>query len=129
LKRLGEVEFADRRAPERILGTVAVGVSEDGIVRCDGLLDRMDRGVPSVARRLDLRIRFDCDFHELRFRKRRLRSARKRGDKCDSRDRKHQRTADPYRWHRNSSIRLAHGNTSPVRKGSIAVTRIYWCLT
>jgi hypothetical protein len=107
LKRFGEIEFAERRAPERILRAVAVGVSENGIVRREGLLDRVDCGVPSVARRLDLRIRLDCDFDELRLRKRRLRSARERGDQCDSRDRKHQSTANLYRWHRNSSIHIA----------------------
>src|SRR5258708_15587583 len=83
LKRLGEIEFTQRRAPERIFRAVAVGVSEDGIVWCDSLLDRMDRGVPSVARGLDRRIRLDRDFDELRFRKRSVRGARERSDKSE----------------------------------------------
>ena len=104
LKRLGEVEFTQRRAPERILHTVAIGVREHGIVRRDSLFDRMDRGVPSVTCRLDRGICLDRDFDQLRFRKRSVRGARVRSEKSDRRYRKHQSTADPYLRHPNSSV-------------------------
>src|SRR5208282_705446 len=53
LKRLGEIEFAQRRSTDWILHAVAVGVSENRIVRRDRLRDRMNRRVPSITRRLD----------------------------------------------------------------------------
>ncbi len=124
LKRLGEVEFAQRRAPDRTLHTVAIGVGEDGIVGRDGLLYRMDRGVPSVARRLDRRIRLDGDFDELRFRKQSVRGASVRGGKSNRRDRKYENTADLCRRHPNSPVLATPANTSPAQKGSTAVSRI-----
>src|SRR6202046_4705150 len=125
LKGLGEVEFTQRRAPERILDTVTVGVREDRIVGRHGLLDRMDCGIPSIARRLDRGIRLDCDFDELRFRKRSVRGARDRRDQCDSRGRKYQSTAEVCRSHRNSrGSRSPMTYTSPNQKGSVTMTRI-----
>src|SRR5271170_2464504 len=52
LERLCEVELPQRSTPERLLDAVAVGVSENRIVRRDRLRDRMNRRVPSITRRL-----------------------------------------------------------------------------
>jgi hypothetical protein len=84
----------------------------------------MDRGVPSVARRLDRGIGLDRDFDELRLSKRSVRGARVRRDNCRCHNRKHQSTADLYRWHPNSRFMPPLQNTSPAQKGSIAMTGI-----
>ena len=120
LERLGEVEFPQRRAPKRLLDAVAVGVSENRIVRRDGLRDRMNRGVPSITRRLDRRIRLDRDFDELRLGQRNVCGMRERSDKCSCRERKHQSTADLYRWHPSSRPRVPMLYVAVTRIGYIS---------
>src|SRR5882757_1020204 len=87
LKRLADVEFPQCRAPDRRLYAVAIVVGEDGIVRRDGLLDGMNRGVPAVARRPDLRIRLDRNLDKLRDGERGVGGAEWSGIKCRDRER------------------------------------------